>query len=82
MILQTFSTDKRLATVVHFNRIAMQQGKPEVWTVHNSLGCFGVKEVVMQVPMKTIYNPNGRQPRAKFHGMARVEIKNGVAYLL
>ncbi len=74
-------TDKRLMTIVHFNRIAMQRGEAEVWTVHNSLGCFNVIEVRMNCPMHTVYAPNGRPPRAKFKGTARLIIVNSVAYL-
>lgn len=77
----TFETDKVLTTIVHFNRVAMQRGSEYVWTVHNSLGCFNVTKVVMRVPMFTIFDKDGRQPRAKFKGKARISIKDSVAYL-
>jgi hypothetical protein len=77
----TFKTNRRLVTVVHFNRIAMQRGDTHVWTVHNHLGCFNVREVRIQTPMNSIFDPDGRQPRAKFKGLAMVEIKNGIATL-
>lgn len=81
MKLGNFKTDKRLMTVVHFNRIAMQRGEHQVWTVHNSLGCFQVDAVQIKVPMDTVFRKDGPQPRAKFKGRARVHIVNGVALL-
>lgn len=81
MKLGHFKTAKRLMTVVHFNRIAMQRGEPQVWTVHNSLGCFNVTAVRILVPMETVFKPNGTQPRAKFKGKAQIEISEGIAYL-
>jgi hypothetical protein len=79
--LPNFQTTKKLMTVVHFNRIAMQRKEPEVWTVHNSLGCFNVVAVDIRVPMQTVYKADGPQPRAKFKGRASVEIKDGIAIL-
>jgi len=81
MITNNFKTLKRLMTIVHFNRIAMQRGEPNVWTVHNSLGCFQVKEVRMRCPMNTVFRADGPQPRAKFKGAAIVEVTEGVAVL-
>lgn len=81
MIATKFKASKRLMTVVHFNRIEMQRGGTHVWTVHNSLGCFQVKEVVIMTPMVSRFRPDGRQPRALFRGPAIVEIKNGTAVL-
>lgn len=81
MITNNFKTKKRLMTIVHFNRCAMQQGLPNVWTVHNSLGCFQVTLVKMRTPMDTVFDPDGRQPRAKFKGPAIVEVLDGVAIL-
>jgi hypothetical protein len=37
----------KVKTKLHFNRIAMQRGKPEVWTAHNSRGCFGAEKLVI-----------------------------------
>lgn len=81
MITNNYKADRRLMTVVHFNRIAMQRGEEHVWTVHNSRGCFNVREVRIQTPMNSIFDPKGRQPRAKFKGLASVEVKNGIATL-
>jgi len=81
MITEAFKTEKRYMTLVHFNRINMQRGNPRVWTVHNRLGCFQVKDVDIRCPMRTRFRPNGTQPRAVFKGPAMVEIRNGVAIL-
>lgn len=81
MIAWEFTADRPRMAIVHFNRIAMQRGWPEVWTVHTSQGCFNVLEVRMRCPMDSIFNPNGRQPRAKFKGKAFVQITRGVATL-
>ena len=59
---------RRLKFRLHFNRINMQRGNPNVWTVHNSHGCFQAKEIEVLVPIKTIFNPQGKQPRAYFSG--------------
>lgn len=81
MIRTNYKANKRLMTVVHFNRIAMQRKEPWVWTVHNSLGCFQVQKVVLKCPMETVFKADGPQPRAKFKGPAFVEVKDGVATL-
>ena len=81
MIKRSFRTDNRLMTIVHFNRIAMARGQQEVWTVHNSLGCFAVKNVHVNTPMYTVFDPAGKQPRAKFKGAAVLQIANGTAIL-
>ena len=81
MISTNFKTAKRLMTRVHFNRIEMQRGGSHVWTVHNSLGCFQVKNVVMHTTMQTVFKPNGTQPRAYFKGPAAVEVRDGIAVL-
>jgi hypothetical protein len=81
MISNSFRTKKRLMTVVHFNRCAMQRGQEHVWTVHNSLGCFQVKGVRMLTPMESVFRADGPQPRAKFKGKAVVEVTDGIATL-
>jgi hypothetical protein len=81
MITNRFKTTKRLMTVVHFNRIAMMRKEEHVWTVHNSIGCFQVKEVRINTPMHTVFKPNGVQPRAKFKGPAIIEVLDGIATL-
>jgi len=64
---------RRLKFRAHFNRINMQRGNPRVWTVHNSRGCFQGTEIISKVPMETVFNPTGRQPRAYFTGYANVK---------
>lgn len=81
MVVPHFQSEKKLMTVVHFNRVAMQRGQDEVWTVRNSEGCFGVLEVRFNTPMRSVFNKNGRQPRAKFKGLAKLVIVSGTAYL-
>lgn len=81
MIVSKFSAPKKVMTIVHFNRIAMQRQEPQVWSVHNRFGCFQVRKVFMHVPMESVFDPNGRQPRAKFKGLALLEVKNEEAHL-
>jgi len=81
MITTKLEPTKRYMTIVHFNRIAMQRGETHVWTVHNRLGCFQVKDVKFMTPMMTRFRPNGSQPRAIIKGPAIVEIIDGIATL-
>jgi len=67
---------------LHFNRINMQRGNPNVWTVHMSGVCHQVKLVKPYVPMETRYVPNGPQPRAYFVGRGYLYVRKGVAYIL
>lgn len=66
-------------TRVHFNRIAMQRNSPEVWTAHNSAGCFGAEKIQIvhdgKVVAETVFNAKARQPRAYFatYGNVRYE---------
>jgi hypothetical protein len=46
----------------------MRQGKGEVWTIHLSDRCVPAREVHVDVPLKTVFRPEGRQPRAWFEG--------------
>lgn len=57
---------------LHFNRNNMRQGSQAVWTIHLSNECIAAREVDVQVPVKTIYNPSGRQPRAYLKGKGRI----------
>lgn len=66
---------------VHFNRVNMQRGSSKVWTVHNSDACYQVENVVIKVPIQTVYKPQGHQPRAYFSGYGRVVIRGTTAYL-
>jgi hypothetical protein len=53
---------------LHFNRINMQRGLDAVWTIHLSNRCLPAKSVHVEVPVATVFRPNGRQPRAWFSG--------------
>ena len=75
-------TDRPLKTKVHFNRVNMFRKSLNVWTAHNSRGCFQGEKIVMQVPMETVFNPEGRQPRAYFTGKARIRIEGTTLYLV
>lgn len=81
MISTNYTSQKRLMTRVHFNRIEMQRGGDHVWTVHSSEGCFQVKEVKILAPLNTVYKPGGVQPRAYFKGRVCIHVAEGVAYL-
>lgn len=54
----------------HFNRVNMQRGNPNVWTVHFRGVCVQGTEVVFNCPTRTTYNPKGQQPRARIIGVA------------
>lgn len=72
---------RRLKFRAHFNRINMQRGKPQVWTVHTSRACYQVKQIRILVPAETVFNPAGPQPRAYFAGYAHVRIEGDTAVL-
>jgi len=73
---------RRLKFRAHFNRVNMQRGNPNVWTVHTSRGCFQGTGIVSHVTMATVYKANGPQPRAYFEGYAHVAITRlGTIYL-
>ena len=63
-------TKKTYAFFAHFNRINMQQGKPQVWSVHFRGVCHQAKALRFKVPLRTQYRPDGRQPRATIRGEA------------
>lgn len=73
----------KLKTKLHFNRINMQRGKPNVWTAHNSHGCFQAERIVImkdgEVIAETVFNPEGRQPRAYFITKGDVKYKGDTA---
>ena len=73
---------KGLKFRLHFNRINMQRGNPNIWTVHTYRACYQVREVKAYVPLQTVFNPKGPQPRAYLTGNADIYIRKGVAYLL
>jgi hypothetical protein len=72
---------KRLKFRAHFNRVNMQRGNPKVWTVHNSRGCFQGAGISSEVPMRTVFKKNGKQPRAYFEGYAHVKMAGGRIHL-
>ena len=61
---------KQYAFFAHFNRINMQRGDPNVWTVHFRGQCIQCEGIEFRVPTSTKYKPNGRQPRATMVGKA------------
>lgn len=67
----TFASKRRkLKTRLHFNRVNMQRKKPQVWTAHNSQSCNQAEKLIIRhngkVLLETVYDPDGRQPRAFF----------------
>jgi len=66
---------------LHFNRINMQRGNPNIWTVHLSDKCIQVREVQVSVPIETIYRPEARQPRAFLSGKGIVTVQGNTAYI-
>jgi hypothetical protein len=72
---------RRLKFRAHFNRINMQRGNPNVWTVHNSRACYQGKEIHLLVPVKSVFNPGGRQPRAYFEGYGHVEVVGSAVFV-
>lgn len=69
---------KRLKFKAHFNRVNMQRGNPNVWTVHNSRGCFQGEKIQLHVPVETVFKPNAPQPRAYFVGYGTVSMEGSV----
>lgn len=74
----------KLKTKLHFNRVNMVRGKAEVWTAHNSRGCFQGEKLVIRhngvIVAETVFDPKARQPRAYFvaHGNVSYEGKTAV----
>jgi hypothetical protein len=70
---------KKLKTKLHFNRINMQRRNPNVWTAHNSRGCFQARKLVImhdgRVLAETVFEPDARQPRAYFVLQAEVKLQ-------
>ena len=65
---------------VHFNRINVQRGDPDVWTVHLSDQCIQVQHVEIRVPVSTVYRgATARQPRAYFKGKGVVRVSDDTA---
>lgn len=68
---------------LHFNRINMQRGNPNIWTVHTSKACIPARHVVVQVPIEAIYKgPEAPQPRAFLVGRGQIDIqRNGTVVI-
>ena len=66
---------------LHFNRINMQRGNPNIWTVHLSDKCIQVQDVKVSVPVETIYSPTARQPRAYLSGTGIVTVDGHTAHI-
>lgn len=81
MLIANFQSKKKLMVKVHFNRIEMQRGGKNVWTVHSSEGCFQMEKVEIHTHLTALYNPQGIQPRAYFKGRSRVAVAQHVAHL-
>ena len=64
---------------IHFNRINMQRGNPNVWTVHLSDRCIQVEEVVVTGSIRTRFNKDGAQPRAYLYGTGHVRVQGKTA---
>lgn len=65
----------------HFSRVNMQRGDPNVWTVYTSRGCFHGEKIVLEVPVETVFKPNGAQPRAYFTGRGVVTTEGGTIFV-
>lgn len=71
---------RRYSFFAHFNRVNMQRGKPEVWTIHFRGRCIQAEGIEFNVPLYTRYVGDGPQPRATLRGRAvEVVISNGYA---
>src|SRR5260370_1300638 len=72
-------TDRKLKTKLHFNRVNMVRGKDEVWTAHNSHGCFQGEKLVIRhngvVVAGTIFNPKANRPRGYFVAAAAFSLR-------
>jgi hypothetical protein len=67
---------------LHFNRINMQRGNPNVWTVHTSKKCIPAAVVKCYVPLETKFNPTGRQPRAFLCGEGNIYLNGSTVYII
>lgn len=67
---------------LHFNRINMQRGSKNVWTVHVSNKCIPSEKVECFVPVTTVFNPKGKQPRAFLKGLGEVWINKNTVYII
>jgi hypothetical protein len=65
----------------HFNRINMQRGKEEVWSVHTQGRCIQTKEVRCFAPIESRFKPTAKQPRAYFVGRGVVKVTRDVVLI-
>jgi hypothetical protein len=70
---------------LHFNRINMSRKLPQVWSAHTHVCCNGSKEVFIRhggkIIGKTVFNPEGRQPRAYIEFFGEVNYENEKAII-
>jgi len=63
----------------------MQRGNPRVWTAHNSRACFQGEKVVIRhngvIVAETVFNPDGKQPRAYFKGKGNITAKGNTVFV-
>jgi hypothetical protein len=75
----------KLKTRLHFNRVNMVRGNPNVWTAHNSRGCFQAEKLVImhdgKVIAETVFAPEAKQPRAYFVAQAEVKYRGKKAII-
>lgn len=65
---------------LHFNRINVQRGCDDIWTVHLSDRCIQVRKAIVRVPVETIYKgATARQPRAYLRGTGVVRVSGHTA---
>jgi phage antirepressor YoqD-like protein len=73
----------KLKTRLHFNRVNMSRGNPNVWTAHNSHGCFQAEKLVVmhngEIVAETVFDPKGKQPRAYFVARAKIKYRGSTA---
>ena len=66
---------------LHFNRVNMARRKTAVWSAHTSVACNQADEVVImhgdKIIGKTVFNPDGVQPRAYVQFYGDVTLENG-----
>lgn len=69
---------KPRAFKLHFNRLGMKRGSPDVWTIQLSRGCLHARHVSVRVPVETIYKGDtAPQPRAYLKGKGILHRKAG-----
>jgi hypothetical protein len=77
--------NRKLKTKLHFNRVNMARGKPEVWTASNSKACFQSQKLIVvhdgEVLLETNFAAERQQPRAYFECRGTVTISKGVAII-